>query len=379
MRTSMCFTVILSASLAALAACDDARTDGAVAADDDVTARACWICGAGSTANTNIVGTHDVSNVKLGFGAWATNAAGELRMNYARVVHDGALRWVSRWDVTPAGELQLYYQGGGGEVRVAGAAVAGAWFQFTYDPVVGANFEGQLKVDFATCEEGRYDDELTICRYVIVTDVVPHDPKLYPETQLGSAWYHVCPNEDEGGALEGSAKYSMVLSKHAALDMGTSPPSVAVSVDQVVFGCLNGAVSKTQYYLNAFYDHKYDPHPRALAPEQLTPVMLAWMAWHEGESTTRPGMSVCFDDPIGGLFGRCELDVNRQFEAAYGPVGASCANGGGPYDRGVHRRFAAPEVNVPGWDALPDCNGGDYPMSDPAIAVVGVYAYPGVE
>jgi len=378
MHRSTGFTVILSAWLVALAACDGA-TDVVAAADDELAARACWMCGAGSTTNTSLVGTHDVSNVKLQFGDWAANAAGALRMDHARVFHDGAEWEVNRWDVSREGELRLFYKGVKGEVMVAGAAVAGAWFHFNYEPLVGDPFKGKLKVEFATCAAGRLDPTLTMCRYVIVTDVVPHDKKRYPETQNGTGLFHVCPNEDEEGALVGSERYSMVLSKHAALDMSTSPPSVSLSPDQVLFGCLNGAVSKTQYFLNAFYDHGHDPHPRALAPEQLTPVMLAWMAWHGGESTTRPGQPVCLEDPIGGLFGGCEDGTGREFEAAYGPAGASCANDRGPDDAGVHRRFSRPEVTIPGWDALPDCDGGDYHQVDPAGGVIGVYTYPGVE
>lgn len=372
----------LGASLFTICACGEARIgEGAVEnANDDVSFRSSCGYPFCNGWNTNVVGEHDVSNVPLVFNTWANNANGALMVIGATVYHDSSLRTVTRWEVTPSGELEVFYASAiGPEVKVSGHDVEGTDFTIEINPDQGANYEAHLKVHQVYSYPGKYYSAETVFAYDIITDVEPFDTEQFPEVVVSSDWYHTCPNSNDGGLLAGHEMFSVVLAKNTELDGSVNPPSVELNEDRVLFACKNGAVGKSQDQLNVYYDHHFDPHPRALAPSQLTAIMLAWTAWHNSESTTKPGMLVCFDDPIGALFsGDCFKEV--EFEAAYGAYGASCANGDGPGGKGVHRRFEEPEDNIVGWDALPDCEDSSYYLAvNPDENVIGVFTLPGVD
>lgn len=362
----------LGTVLITLAACDKAP-DGLAEA---VAPRCLGLYCGGPMGNSNAVGGHATSNVGTAFGMWAENIHGDFKLTGAKFVHDGALRVVTHYAVSSYGVLVLYYDkivdNQKVEVKVTGEAVSGADFGFIYDSTTKGELGGDLKIVDVDCDTGYYLPTVIFCRYTMATNLHPGDTDAYPEVTSLGGYYYTCPDDDNNGTLSADEKHSLMIMSNTSLDL--SAPSLAETEDRLVFACVNGAAGHIPFYTETFVDASIEPNERALDPSQPTAMLKAFMAWHGGESTTVPGQEVCFDDPINGLLDGDDCPAAMAFEAAYSADGAECANGGGPNGLGVHRNYSAPEENLDGWAALPDCTPANYyaGTGDPTI---GVFTY----
>lgn len=361
--------LLLSSALAFAPACDEAFDEGLDAAfvDDEEGPVASRCVGAncppiGGMSNTSKIGDHALTNAAKDFKTAAANLSAD------NTFVDGSFYFgphkypIERIEVRPDGELRLWnstFFVGGEDVKNARLNIKVT----PHDPAEKA-FVGELVIADARCELGAYFPSMRICVYDFVTDVKPADEKSYDQHYKMWGYYHTCPNENEGGSLKDWEMYGSVLSNGAVLtESYGGTPSIGFNKNQFIIGCINGAVSKTQYKLNAFYDPTAF---RGLNESQATPALLGWMAWFDGRTRTIPGMWVSFDDPIQGLF-KFTADPAYRLEAGYGSTGAVC--------RGTtHRHVVDPMVKLPGWSALPSCSSSEYSQ----FAPIGVMAIPAI-
>ncbi|MFY0539263.1 hypothetical protein [Nannocystis pusilla] len=262
MRTSTNTISLLLASTFILdVACDDATGPG-FAADDDVALRCTTPdCTPPPINNTSKIGDHYLSNIAMAFNTPVENETAEVFIEGATAIFGGTLETVAEIAVGDNGELRLRSMVT--NTIIGGEAVEGARFYVYLDSYEdGSRKLAQLRIADAECDPGLYDPTITICRYTFVTDAVPADTELYPEHETLDGWFHTCPNETEGGQLGSAYKFSSVLSPNVALSIGKGTPRIHVAPGTFINGCLNGAVSKGQYRLNAFYDLERDPRPR---------------------------------------------------------------------------------------------------------------------
>lgn len=354
MRTS-CLTAsaLLLSTLTLAPACDEPEGGEFDAlAPGEVTQRCFGAgCSSGPIFNTSRVGDHELSNLARVFNQAATNSSSSVKVTGGVGYHLGLAMAVTEVAVEDDGELRLKLGTAG---WISGTAVKNAWLNLLIDPHESSKpvFTAKLKVAEAICAPGQEDSTMTICRYEFVTDVVPSDPNNYPMHNKYFGWYHTCPMEDEGGALSATERYSAVLSPESTLYVpGAGAPRINVSPGYFINGCLNGAVSKGQYHLNAFYDATAY---RGLHPSQRSAMPLMWMAWHAGASRTQPGQAIWPHDPIGGLF-TWTADPDWGVEAGYSSTGATCRGTGPGYGAGLHRNFTQPAFTLSGWSALQPC------------------------
>ncbi|PCC71586.1 hypothetical protein SAMN02745121_01130 [Nannocystis exedens] len=365
MRNSTGALFFFASSLSVAVGCDDEVHAGA--GDGDGVPRCpATGCAGGLLGNTARIGGHPLSNLSETLREPAANDTADVRIEGGTAEHLGSTLAITEIDVEADGELRLKLGAAG---WIGGTAVEGATFSITVDPLSGdPTFAAELKVGGAWCSPGEYDPTLTICRYEFVTNVVPHDPQRYPESEELAGYYHTCPNEDEGGALGDTYEFSAVLSPNVSVFASASlGPYITDAPGRFIHGCINGAVAKGQFHLNAFYD---PTAYRGLQVTQRTAMLRAWLAWFAGEPRTVPGKQVALHDPLGGLF-TWPADPTWVLEAGYGASGARC-RGGSPAT-GVHRHHLDPVQSLPGWSTLPPCTTADYAGSG---AVLGV-AVPG--
>ncbi|MCY0989293.1 ADYC domain-containing protein [Nannocystis sp. ILAH1] len=347
-----CF--LLASTLSLAVGCDEPRA-GDLDDFDDFGAGTAFRCEGSSCpppviGNTSLIGDHPMSNLKEALNSDAANYSADIRITGGTGLHDEIPRTITEIDVKEDGQLKLKLGTFG---WIDGEWVEGAVFNLLvtpHDPSEPA-FTGRLKIQDAECEPGQYLPEMTMCRYVFVTDVEPYDDEVYPETTKGSGWYHTCPDDNEGGTLGAAYRFSSVLNHEVSLGYTVvGGPTIDLAPGTFINGCLNGAVSKAQYRLNVFYEPGLY---RNLQASQRTAMLRMWMAWHGGEPRTQPGKLISPHDPIGGLF-TWTSDPAWQIEGAYTATGASCR--GGALATGVHRRYLNPVANLPGWSSLPHCN-----------------------
>ncbi|MCY1072474.1 ADYC domain-containing protein [Nannocystis sp. RBIL2] len=357
MRTSTTALLFLASALG----CDDELSVG-IGEADDVAQRCPATDCSGGLSNTSRIGDHKLSNLAKTRREPAANDTADVRIEGGTIEHFGSLVGITELDVEADGELKLKLGTFG---WIGGTAVKGATFYVDIDPLDGApTFGAELKIADAWCSPGAYDPTMTICRYELVTNVVPKDPGRYPESEKVAGYHHICPNEDEGGALGADYKFSSVLSPNVSLFSSSKlGPYITDTPGIFINGCINGAVSKGQFQLNAFYDPTAH---RGLQVSQRTAMLRAWMAWFEDEPRTVPGRHISMQDPLNDLFDWTS-DPSWEIEAGYGASGARC-RGGAPAT-GVHRNYSDPVIGLPGWETLPTCDTGNYTGSG---AVLGV-------
>lgn len=362
MRT-LTSAALLSLALTALPGCDDDLSfDAEFAGDGDVTARCVGSgCTVGGLGNTSRIGDHALSNLSRALGVNAANVSANVKITGGTGYWNGALKPIYGIDLEADGELRLNV----GTAWIQGTAVKNAKLDVLVTPLDPNRpaFTGKLWIWDVACTPGKYDASMSICAYQFLTNVLPSDTVAYPMHPKAFGWYHTCPAEDEQGALSGWEMYSAVLSPNATLVAPSgSTPAIHASPGYFINGCLNGAVSKGQYWLNAFYDASVY---RGLDPSQRTAMLLMWMAWFDGATRTIPGQKISPHDPLHGLF----TWTNSQFwdiEAGYGSAGASCRGGSLAY--GLHRLIPEPVLNLAGWSNLVHCDAGDIASK----AVLGV-------
>lgn len=321
-------------------------------ADEGAIASRCPGCGVGGLGNTSKIGDHAVSNLSRTMNVAAANTTASVKITGATASLSGITVPIIQIAVDADGELRLQLSTGG---WIAGPAVRYASFDIKVTPNSAFKLpvSGKLMISDVRCEPGLYAPAMTICRYEFVTDIPTSDPN-YPPHEKFPGYTHVCPNEDEKGELSGLEKFHSVLSPQVALTSPTgATPRIDLLAGQFINGCLNGAVSKGQYYLNAFYDNTAF---RGLAASQRSAMLLMWMAWHDGATRTQPGQMISPHDPIGGLF-TWTGDADWDLEGGYMNSGASCR--GGSLTEGLHRLIPAPVLNLAGWSALPHCDASD--------------------
>ncbi|PCC68599.1 hypothetical protein SAMN02745121_05273 [Nannocystis exedens] len=346
--TKSCF--LLASTLSLAVGCDEPSEDGF----DDFGVDSVFRCvGTGCTPppveNTSMIGDHMMSNLKEALNADAGNFTADIRITGGFGLHDGVPRAIDEIDVKEDGQLKLHLGTFG---WIDGEYVEGAVFDLLVTPYDPAEppFTGQLKIQDAECEPGRYVPSMTMCRYVFVTDVEPKDDQVYPETTKGSGWYHTCPNDTDGGILEPAYRFSSVLNHNVALGSTPAGGTIDLAPGTFINGCLDGAVSKGQYWLNVFYEPGMY---RGLHASQRTAMLRMWTAWHDGKPQTVPGNPISPHDPIGGLF-TWTNDPSWRIEGGYTDTGASCR--GGSLNVGIHRQYVNPVANLSGWAALPHCD-----------------------
>ncbi|MCY1061134.1 ADYC domain-containing protein [Nannocystis sp. SCPEA4] len=347
MRTSTASLFLLASTLTLAGGCDDGFDTGIVDDGDDVAFRCSGSnCNLG-LGNTSRIGDHPLSNLSETKLVSAANDTAGVRIEGGTAKYMGSPVTITEIDVEADGELKLKLGTAG---WIGGTQVKGAIFYIYIDPLDGSpTINAQLKIHDAWCEPGEYDPTMTICRYQFLTNVVPHDVD-YPMSEKEFGWYHTCPDEDEMGLLDDTYKFSSVLSPNASLfSTGSLGPRVDVTPGTFINGCINGAVSKGQYWLNAFYDASAY---RGLQPSQRTAMLRMWMAWHGGQSRTIPGRMISPRDELGGLFDWTS-DPDWSIEAGYGASGARC-RGSSP-TIGMHRQWIDPVISLPGWATLPHC------------------------
>ncbi|WAS94598.1 hypothetical protein [Nannocystis punicea] len=352
MRTSNNILILLVSTLSFAVGCDDEFY--ADFGEEEVIALRCNTpdCGSG-LANTSRIGDHSLSNLSETLIAPAANTTSKVRIEGGTAEYLGSKTAIMGIDVEADGELKLKLATGG---WIGGAAVEGATFSVVIEPLDGEpRIAAELKIAGAWCSPGRYDASMTICRYQFVTDIEPEDTKLYPESEEMPGYYHICPDEDEDGALDDTHKFSSVLSPNVSLFANPSVgPTIADSPGIFINGCINSAVAKGQFKLNAFYD---PTAYRGLQLGQRTALLRAWMAWFNGGPRTVPGRFISLKDPLGGLFDWTS-EPAWVLEAGYGAEGARCR--GGAEDTGNHRYYIDPVLSLPGWSTLPPCTTADY-------------------
>lgn len=345
-----CFTLAASA-------CDDMPPESThepnQGQEQEIEFRGCTppYCSIG-IGNTSLIGTHRLSNLSTDFGSAAMNASAYVAIDGGYYLDSlGNGHQIEAIDVEDDGELRLQISGVNGSQWVDGEAVRGAQLTLLILPTYFyPAFSSTLLISDVRCEPGLYDPSMEICAYQFLTPTVPGSPIDYPMHPDYPGYYRVCPDFDDGGTLDAWEKYAAVLSPHAGTNPHQWPPNIHSAEDRFIFGCLNGAISKTQYRLNAFYD---PGAYRGLDPNQQTAALLMWLAWHDGQSQTIPGRLIQPHDPINGLF-TWQPGGPWGVEAGYDANGAACA--GDDLTNGIHRNVKDPETNLPGWSALPDCN-----------------------
>jgi hypothetical protein len=348
MRTSTGSLLLLASTLTLAGGCDDGFDRGLVDDGDDIAFRCTGTnCGLG-LGNTSRIGDHLLSNLSETKLVSAPNDTAGVRIEGGTAKYMGTTMSITEIDVKADGELKLKLGTAG---WIGGTAVKGATFYLYLDPLNGdPTISAELKIFDAWCSPGEYDSTMTICRYQFLTNVVPEDTDAYPMSEKEFGWYHTCPDEDEMGELDDSYKWSSVLSPNVSLfSTGSLGPRIDVTPGTFINGCINGAVSTGQYWLNAFYDASAY---RGLHASQRTAMLRAWMAWHGGQSRTIPGRKISMDDRIGNLFDWTS-DPNWSIEAGYGAPGARCR--GSSVDIGMHRQWIDPVLSLPGWASLPHC------------------------
>ncbi len=337
-------TLFLTGLMLAAPACDDGDGFG----DGALDLRDCPNCTTGGLSNnTSVLGDHALSNLSMTLNQGAANSTGSVKITGGSGKYLGSWVPITQIDVEADGELRLKLGTAG---WIQGVNVKGAWFDVTITPNVTTDpvVTGKLKIYDVKCEAGKKDPTMSICKYQFVTDVVPFDTDRYPHTSKDWNWYHTCPADDDGGLLDGFEKFSSVLSPQVTLSSPVGgTPSVDLGSGSFINGCLNGAVSKGQYYLNAFYD---STAYRGLHPSQRTAMLLTWMAWFDGQLRTAPGQQISLEDPIGGLF---HWNSAYPVEAGYAGTGAVCR--GMSQVGGVHRLFNPPMTAIANWSTLPAC------------------------
>lgn len=367
MRTTTRIQLFFAATLAFVPGCDEEYDDEFLLDDEEISERCVGSgCTVGGIGNTSRIGNHAVSNLSETFNLNTNNLSARVRIN------GGVGLWgpnkipmtITEIDVEDDGELRLELSTAG---WIQGTAVKGAYFNLTVTPndLGKPAFNGILYIADVACEPGKQDPAMTICRYEFVTNVKPGDEVTYPKTTKlgGGDWWQTCPNIDEGGLLSGWEKYAAVLSPESTLWASrSSTPRIDVSPGNFILGCINGAVSKGQYFLNAFYD---ETAFRGLDPSQRSAMLLMWMAWHAGASRTQPGKLISPHDPIGGLF-TWTAGPGWGIEGGYSSTGASCR--GGTLSQGLHRNFISPVTTLTGWSSLPHCDATNLD----SMAVLGV-------
>lgn len=351
MRTSSRPLLVLAAALTFAPGCDEPY-DPAYADDEVLTPRCIGPgCSLGGLGNTSKIGDHALSNLSKTLHQSAANSTAGVRITGGIGYWFGNPYAITQIEVDADGELRLKL----GTFWIAGPAVKNARLNLTLVPNDGSPaVNGRLVIADAKCEPGKLAPALSICRYEFVTDVVPADTDEYPMHAKMFGYYHVCPDEDEQGTLPASVKFSSVLSPQVTLYQSPgATPRIDLAPGYFINGCLNGAVSKGQYLLNAFYDATAF---RGLHPSQRTAMLLMWMAWFGGKTRTIPGQQISPHDPIGGLF-TWTGDPDWDIEAGYSFNGASCR--GGDPSVGMHRYIIDPVLNLVGWANLPHCTAGN--------------------
>lgn len=354
MRTSTSTLLLLLASTFTLAAgCDDGHEDGLIG--DDLAFRCVGSgCGnGGGLGNSSILGTTPLSNLSVTFNQYTANEQADLAITGGQLYVSGALRTITQIEVEDDGELVLHVMSDlGGTFPVTGDGVRGARLYLAVDPndPNEPSYNAALRIADVHCERGKYDQFTEICRYDFITNVEPDDPELYPEHDEYKFYYSICPDLDDGGILGADKKFSAVLSPNVVLSSGVNGPSIGAAPGKFIVGCLNAAVSKTQYHLNAFYDPNAED--RALDASQGTAALKMWMAWHDGAPRTVPGKIISPHDPINGLFTWTNAS-GWGIEAGYDADGASCRGGSTLW--GLHRHIYHPLQNLTGWLDLPYC------------------------
>lgn len=353
MRTSTRSLFLLASALSFAPGCDepdDLAFEGDGFADDEEVTPRCIgpSCTLGGLGNTSKLGDHALSNLSKVIGKDADNNTAMVRITGGTGYYFGTPYPILQIAVDADGELRLQLTP---RLWISGTMVEYARFNLVVTPKDPKQqpFDGVLVIRDAKCEPGKYDPGMTICSYEFLTNVVPDDVTQYPMDEKMFGYYHTCPNEDEGGLLPATMKFHSVLSPQVTLfESGT--PRIDPNPGFFINGCINGAVSKTQYWLNAFYDASSF---RGLDASQRTAALLMWMAWFDGAPRTEPGMKISPHDPIKGLF-TWTADPAWDVEAGYGAGGAVCR--GGDLVTGLHRLIDDPMSNLPGWDQLPYCD-----------------------
>ncbi|MFZ6180287.1 hypothetical protein [Nannocystis pusilla] len=367
MRTSTTNLFLLASTLTFAVGCDDELSVGFGDGDDVALRCPTSDCTGGPLNNTSLIGDHPLSNLSETRLEPAANDTADVRIEGGTLQHLGSPVSITEIDVEADGELKLKLGTFG---WFGGTAVKGATFYIYIDPLNGDPTIGaELKIADAWCSPGAYDPSMTICRYEFVTNVKPKDTDSYPESEKVEGYYHTCPNEDEDGKLGADYKFSSVLSPNVSVfSSGKTGPYIADTPGIFINGCINGAVSKGQFQLNAFYD---PTAYRGLQVSQRTAMLRAWMAWFDDEPRTVPGKQISMQDPLNDLFDWTS-DPAWELEAGYGALGARCR--GGDPATGVHRNYVDPVINLPGWDTLPTCDTSNYTSSG---AVLGVKVHTG--
>jgi hypothetical protein len=365
-RLAMSFTTripfLLAATLAVVPACDE-ELDADLLDEEEIGERCVGGgCTVGGIGNTSRIGDHALSNLSRTFNTNANNISSRVRITGASGYYGTTKMTATEIDVEADGELRLKLGTAG---WIQGTAVKNASFDVVVTPNSASlpAFAGKLLIVDVACAPGKVDPTMTICKYEFVTNVKPSDTITYPPSTKAAGYYHACPNEDENGLLDSFERYAAVLSPQVSLSATSSTtPRIDPFSGQFILGCLNGAVSKGQYHLNAFYDASAY---RGLEPSQRSAMLLMWMAWHAGASRTTPGMIISPHDPIKGLF-TWTNDPTYGIEGGYVYNGAACR--GGPLTTGLHRLFDSPVTTLTGWSALPYCSAGNIG----SMAVLGV-------
>jgi hypothetical protein len=363
MRTATRTSFLLAATLAVVPGCDEELDAELAPGDEEIEHRCLAGCGPGQIGNTSRIGDHALSNLSKTLGQNATNLASKVRIAGGYGYWGATKMQVTAIDVEADGELRLQLSTAG---WISGTAVKNAYFNVivTPDDASKPAFSGKLLIADVQCAPGELDATMSICKYMFVTNVKPSDTVAYPAVTMAPGYWHTCPSDNDGGQLSWFETYSAVLSPQAALTAtSATTPRIDPFPGQFILGCINGAVSKTQYHLNAFYDASAY---RGLDPSQPSAALLMWMAWHAGASRTEPGALISPHDPIGGLF-TWTAEPTWDVEAGYKAGGAACR--GGPVANGLHRKYVDPVQTLANWANLPYC---DASAIDGGAAVLGV-------
>lgn len=266
-------------------------------------------------------------------------------------------------DVLPNGTLRAFFDRGG---WLSGTQLNGAVLEYMVSPAEAESFTAHVRISGVQCAPGVYDSGTTICKYTLVTDVKSIDEVNYPEIE-NTGWWRVCPDYEDNGEW-GALFHPDVIFEDSAQGM----PAFSNAPNSHVIGCMSSAMSKTQYYFQAFYNTNAT---RGLQASQVNAAIPMWTAGvNNGYGTIVPttevGAQIYVKDCVGSLFDNTGGVYGLELEAGYKATGAAQRGvGGGIPAEGLHRTVCEPMNTISGWSSLPGVTAANACTNSAAFAV----------
>lgn len=369
MRTTNSLVIALGFTLVAAPACDGLQDDGVIPDDGAVEFR-CQGPGCTTGGNTPIYAGLALQNMKEAvdhqLGSWGVGAASEsgtFTVNGATISHLGEERVVERYYLDMYHNLVATYENtGGGLVWLHKDQVEGLTFNTTFTPnAAGAlPIDRSMKIIEARCSalSPAQAPGIKACTYLMGVALLPTD--LLPFPQLGTPdsviYYAMCPTATE--YADEIDQVGVMFVDRLALDTTGTQPELSYSYYNHIPVCKASALAKAQWQWAVSLNWNSPWDRAARSADHAHSIVFAINAWLDGKTTTKPESDYCLEDSQANFLGNC---AGWEVEGGVGPDGFFCTNQDGPLGNGVHRAYADPNADVPGWKAdgnlvlMPSC------------------------